>query len=60
MDTMTWKILAGVLIFAAGNVAYFEIRRLIQLLRTHSNESKRCEATRIHPFLGTAAANVPK
>ena len=35
-----WQILVGVLIFAAGNVAYFEIRRLIQFLRTYFNESK--------------------
>jgi hypothetical protein len=54
------KILVGVQIFAAGNVAYFEIRRLIQFLRTHFNESKRCETTGNHPFPGTAAANVPK
>jgi hypothetical protein len=60
MDTMTWQTLAGFLIFAAGNVAYFEIRRLIRFLRTHFNESKRCETTGINPFPGTAAANVPK
>jgi hypothetical protein len=60
MDTMTWQTLAGLLIFAAGNVAYFEIRRLIQFLQTHFNESKRCETTRIHPFSGTAAATVSK
>ena len=40
MDTINWEILAGVLLFAAGNVAYFEIRRLIQFLQNHSNESK--------------------
>ena len=60
LDTMTCEILAGVMIFSAGNVAYFEIRRLIQFLRTHFNESKRCETTGIHPFPGTAASTVPK
>jgi len=55
---MTWEILVGVLVFAAGNVAYFEIQRVIQFLRTHFNESKRYETTRIHPFHGTAAANM--
>jgi hypothetical protein len=60
MDSMMCEILAGVMIFAAGNVAYFEIRRLIQLLRTHFNESKRCETTGIHPFSGTTAANFQK
>jgi hypothetical protein len=39
-DTMKWEMLIGVLIFAAGNVAYFEIRRLIQFIRTSFNESK--------------------
>jgi hypothetical protein len=40
MDTMMWEILAGILIFAAANMAYFEIRRLIQLLRGYFNKSK--------------------
>jgi hypothetical protein len=40
MDTMMWEILAGILIFAAANMAYFEIRRLIQLLRGHFKKSK--------------------
>jgi hypothetical protein len=35
MDTMMCKILVSVQIFAAGNVAYFEIRRLIQFLQNH-------------------------
>jgi hypothetical protein len=36
MDTLMWEILAGILIFAAGNMAYFEIRRFIQFLRSCS------------------------
>jgi hypothetical protein len=40
MDTMMWEILTGILIFAAGNMAYFEIQRLIQFLRIHFNKSK--------------------
>ena len=41
MDTMMmWEILTGILIFAAANMVYFEIRRLIQFLRTHFNKSK--------------------
>jgi hypothetical protein len=40
MDTMMCKILVAVQIFAAGNVAYFEIRRLFQFLRTNFNKSK--------------------
>ena len=35
MDTMMWKILLAILIFADGNIAYFEIRRLIRVLRNH-------------------------
>ena len=35
MDTMMCKILVSVQIFAAGNVAYFEIRGLIQSLQNH-------------------------
>ena len=35
MDTMMWKILLSILIFADGNIAYFEIRRLIHYLRNH-------------------------
>jgi len=40
MDTMMWEIFAAALIFVAGNVAYFEIRRLFQFLRTNFNKSK--------------------
>jgi hypothetical protein len=36
MDTMMWEILAGTLIFAAANIVYFEIRRLIKFLRNYS------------------------
>jgi hypothetical protein len=38
-DTTKWEMLIGVLIFAAGNVAYFEIRRLIRFIRTPFNKS---------------------
>ncbi len=40
MDTMFCKILVAVQIFAAGNVAYFEIRRFLQFLRANFNKSK--------------------
>jgi len=40
MNTMMWKILVAILIFADGNVVYFEIRRLIQYLHANSNEPK--------------------
>jgi hypothetical protein len=40
MNTMFCKILVAVQIFAAGNVAYFEIRRFFQFLRTNFNKSK--------------------
>ena len=40
MDTMLCKILVAVQIFAAGNVAYFEIRRFLQFLRANFNKSK--------------------
>ena len=40
MDTMLCKILVAVQIFAAGNVAYFEIRRFFQFLRANFNKSK--------------------
>ena len=40
MDTMMWEILAGILIFAAANMVYFEIRRLIQFLRGQFKKSK--------------------
>ena len=35
MDTLMWKILLAILLFADGNIAYFEIRRLILLVRNH-------------------------
>jgi hypothetical protein len=35
MDTLMWKLLLAILIFAEGNIAYFEIRRLIHFLRNH-------------------------
>ncbi len=38
-DIMMWKIFIGVLTFAAGNVLYFEIRRMIQFLRIYFKES---------------------
>ena len=36
MDTTMWKIILAILIFADANIAYFEIRRLIQFLRNDS------------------------
>ena len=36
MDDMLWEILAGILIFAAGNIAYFEVRRLVHFWRNKS------------------------
>ena len=36
MDALMWEIIAGILIFAAGNIAYLEIRRFIQLFRSYS------------------------
>jgi len=33
MDTLMWKILLAILIFADGNLVYFEIRRLIAFWR---------------------------
>jgi hypothetical protein len=39
MDTLMVEIFAGVMIFAAANMAYFEIRRLIQFLRAGFDKS---------------------
>jgi len=36
MDALMWEILAGILIFAAANMAYYEIRRLIRFLKSCS------------------------
>jgi len=55
-----WKILATVLIFAAGNVIYFEIQRLIQFLRIYFKESKSLPDHLHSSVSGTAAAHVPK
>ncbi len=43
MYKMAWEILAGVLIFAAGTVAYSEIRRLIQFFRTDFKKLKKSQ-----------------
>jgi hypothetical protein len=37
MNTLFVEIYAGTLIFAAGNVAYFEFRRLIRYYRAKFN-----------------------
>jgi hypothetical protein len=40
MNTMLWEALAGILIFAAANIAYFEVLRLIQFLRDRSKSMR--------------------
>ncbi len=59
-DMLMWKIFTGVLVFAAGNVIYFEIRRLIQFLRIYFKEAQSLEDHLHSSDSGTAAAHVQK
>ena len=51
MDTMSWKILLAILIFVDANLAYFEIRRLIQ-----NSQNRHQQKTTNLPDNGGAAA----
>jgi len=55
-----WKMFTGVLIFAAGNVLYFEIRRMIHFLQIYFKESQSLEDHLHSSDSGTVAAHVPK
>jgi hypothetical protein len=59
-DMLMWKMFTGVLIFAAGNVLYFEIRRMIHFLQIYFKESQSLEDHLHSSDSGTVAAHVPK
>ncbi|HUA69288.1 MAG TPA: hypothetical protein VMA13_12130 [Candidatus Saccharimonadales bacterium] len=41
--TIVGEFLAGILIFAAANIAYFEIRKVIQFFWSSYNKSKHAQ-----------------
>lgn len=59
-DMLMWKMFTGVLIFAAGNVLYFEIRRIIHFLQIYFKESQPLEDHLQASDFGTGTAHVQK